>query len=382
MRDVSLDIADGELLVLLGPSGSGKSTLLRLIAGLETPTSGRIALDGIDVTDVPPQARDLAMVFQSYALYPHKTVRENLMFGLRMRRVPPATIAERVHKVAAALGIEPLLERRPAQLSGGERQRVALGRAVVREPRAFLLDEPLSNLDPRLRVSTRTELALLHRRLGATMIYVTHDQEEALTLGTRIAVMRDGAIEQVGAPMDIFRQPSNTFVAEFVGTPAMNLVTCDATAVGSQLALTCGAFTLQTEAGHLAAASPRLIVGVRPHDITLVSHEDAHVMGRVEVRQSLGSAVVLHVRPDKMPDALLRTLVSAESGVEEGAAVGLHFRTDRMYLLCRHGRPPRFLARCPTPTTFAARRGSRRFRRRRSGTRRDACRRARSRRRP
>jgi ABC-type sugar transport system ATPase subunit len=331
VRDVSLEIADGELLVLLGPSGSGKSTLLRLIAGLGTPTSGRIALDGVDVTDVPPQERDLAMVFQSYALYPHKTVRENLMFGLRMRRVPPTTIAERVHKVAAALGIEPLLDRRPAQLSGGERQRVALGRAVVREPRAFLLDEPLSNLDPRLRVSTRTELALLHRRLGATMIYVTHDQEEALTLGTRIAVMRGGAIEQVGAPMDIFRQPSNTFVAEFIGTPAMNLVICDAKAVGSQLALTCGAFTLQTEAGHLAAAAPQLIVGVRPHDIALVSHEDAHVIGRVEVRQSLGSAVVLHVRPDGMPDALLRALVSAESGVEESAAVGLRFRTDRLY---------------------------------------------------
>src|SRR5215212_9035928 len=226
VRDLQLEIADGELLVLVGPSGSGKSTVLRLIAGLETPTSGRILIDGLDVTDVPPQRRDLAMVFQSYALYPHKTVRENLAFGLHMRRMDAAQIAQRVHDVATALEIEALLDRRPAALSGGQRQRVALGRAIVRSPKAFLLDEPLSNLDPLLRIETRAELALLHRRLAATMVYVTHDQEEAMTLGARIAVMRDGVLEQVAAPMDLYDRPANTFVAGFIGSPAMNIWRC------------------------------------------------------------------------------------------------------------------------------------------------------------
>ncbi len=219
-RDLTLEVADGELVVLVGPSGSGKSTVLRLIAGLETPTAGHIFIDGRDVTDVPPQRRDLAMVFQSYALYPHKSVRENLAFGLRVRRVAAAQIDARVRATAAALGIEALLDRKPAQLSGGQRQRVALGRAIVREPRAFLLDEPLSNLDPILRAGTRAELALLHRRLAATMVYVTHDQEEAMTLGTRVAVMRDGIIEQVAPALEVFRRPANVFVAGFVGSPA------------------------------------------------------------------------------------------------------------------------------------------------------------------
>ena len=201
----------------------------------------------------------------------------------------------------------------------------------MREPRAFLLDEPLSNLDPRLRVSTRTELALLHRRLGTTMIYVTHDQEEALTLGTRVAVLRAGALEQVGAPMEIFHRPSNTFVAEFVGTPAMNLLTCNARAVGAQLVLECGALTLQTEKGGYAAFGPQIVIGIRPHDITLVSAEKGHVTGRVDVRQSLGSSAVLHVRPKGLPDILLRVLTSAEAAADESAAVGLHFRPDRVH---------------------------------------------------
>ena len=198
VQDVNLEVADGELVVLVGPSGSGKSTALRLIAGLESATSGRILIDGHDVTAMPPQERDLAMVFQSYALYPHKTVRENLAFGLRMHRLPPAEIIARVRRVAESLQIAALLDRRPAQLSGGQRQRVALGRAIVREPKAFLFDEPLSNLDPALRLDTRTEIALLHRRLRATMIYVTHDQEEAMKLAERLVILRDGKIEQHG----------------------------------------------------------------------------------------------------------------------------------------------------------------------------------------
>src|SRR3954471_7229208 len=206
-RDLSLEVEDGELLVLVGPSGSGKSTVLRLMAGLERVTDGIIRIGDRDVTDLPPQQRDIAMVFQNYALYPHMTVRQNLGFGLSIRKQPAAVIAERVEAIAASLGLEPLLDRKPAQLSGGQRQRVALGRAIVREPRAFLLDEPLSNLDPGLREQMRGELARLHRRLGATMLHVTHDQEEALTLGDRIAVLREGRVEQVGPPPDVYRRP-------------------------------------------------------------------------------------------------------------------------------------------------------------------------------
>ena len=310
VADVSIEIPDGELLVLVGPSGSGKSTVLRLIAGLDAPTSGRVKLGGNDVTALPPQDRDLAMVFQSYALYPHKTVRDNLMFGLRMRRVPAAVSIDRVEKTAAALGIEGLLDRRPAQLSGGERQRVALGRAVVREPCAFLLDEPLSNLDPRLRATTRAELALLHRRLNATMIYVTHDQEEALTLGNRIAVMRNGAVEQIGAPMDVYQQPANTFVAGFIGTPAMNL-------------LPPGTFAWQREGA---------IVGIRPHDVELAAAEGSDETGRVEVIEPLGSTQLLHVRLDRRPDLLVRVVVSSDARLGVGAAVAVRLRRDRLHL--------------------------------------------------
>src|SRR5215510_12103589 len=224
VRELSLDIADGELMVLVGPSGCGKSTALRLIAGLDLPTSGRILINRKDVTDQPPQQRELAMVFQSYALYPHLTVQENLSFGLRMRRTAPAEISKRVSDVAALLSIEDLLQRRPSQLSGGQRQRVALGRAIVRQPQAFLFDEPLSNLDPSLRLDTRAQLAVLHRRLNATMVYVTHDQEEAMTLGTRIGVMRDGSLEQLDRPSVVYGRPVNAFVAQFVGSPAMNLI--------------------------------------------------------------------------------------------------------------------------------------------------------------
>src|SRR5687768_17361203 len=267
-RDLNLVIGHGELLVLVGPSGSGKSTVLRLIAGLEGPTSGRILIDGEDVTAVPPERRDLAMVFQSYALYPHKSVRENLAFGLQVRKVPAPDIRERVQRVAATLGIESFLDRKPAQLSGGQRQRVALGRAIVREPRAFLLDEPLSNLDPILRVATRTELALLHRRLGVTMVYVTHDQEEAMTLGTRVAVMRDGIIEQVAAAHDVFRRPANSFVARFVGSPAMNLWRCaPAFAQGAPPAASAMCSNLVEPRYFSAAEGSTLVVGVRPHDI-------------------------------------------------------------------------------------------------------------------
>src|SRR5881398_2404402 len=222
--DVSLEIADGEFLVLVGPSGCGKSTLLRLIAGLEEPTSCSIAIGGRDVTELAPRERDVAMVFQSYALYPHMTVRQNLGYGLKARKTPKAEIAREVDGVAGLLGLSALLDRRPAELSGGQRQRVAMGRAIVRQPQAFLLDEPLSNLDAKLRVGMRAQLAQLHQRLGATTVYVTHDQTEAMTLGQRVAVMRDGRILQCDRPQALYSEPNNLFIAAFIGSPAMNLV--------------------------------------------------------------------------------------------------------------------------------------------------------------
>ena len=223
-RDLSLTVEDGEFLVLVGPSGSGKSTVLRMIAGLEKPTGGTITIGDRDVTSLPPQERDIAMVFQSYALYPHMSVRENMAFGLKLRKQPAEAVSRRVSEVAESLGLTPMFDRKPAQLSGGQRQRVALGRAIVREPKAFLFDEPLSNLDAQLRVETRAELARLHRRLAATMVYVTHDQVEAMTLGTRVAVLKDGMLQQVAPPMELYRRPQNRFVASFIGSPSMNFV--------------------------------------------------------------------------------------------------------------------------------------------------------------
>ena len=317
VEELSLDIVDGELLVLVGPSGSGKSTVLRLIAGLEEATSGRIAIGGGDVTHVAPQQRDLAMVFQNYALYPHRSVRENLAFGLRMRGTAAGEIAGRVSRVAASLGIESLLERRPSELSGGQRQRVALGRAIVREPRAFLLDEPLSNLDPLLRTGTRAELALLHRRLGATMVYVTHDQEEAMTLGTRIAVMNHGRIEQVGPPLAVFERPATSFVARFVGAPAMNLWRDRRPAPGA----------------------PPMLRGVRPHDIAITEPERGEVEGTIEVVEVLGAQTVVHLSVPDFGDELVRVLApSVDRALAPGRRVGLTLRRDRVHAFDESGR--------------------------------------------
>jgi ABC-type sugar transport system ATPase subunit len=321
IRPIDLAVVAGEFLVLVGPSGCGKSTLLRLIAGLETPSSGRIAIGDVDVTAWPAQTRDLAMVFQSYALYPHMTVRENLAYGLKVRGVDRRTAAERVARVAWALGIEPLLDRRPAQLSGGERQRVALGRAMVREPKAFLFDEPLSNLDPALRAHARTELRQLHRRLGATMLHVTHDQEEAMTLGDRLAVMRDGRIEHIAAPLEIYQRPANTFVARFIGAPAMNL-------------LPAGLLGLHAPAGSL--------VGIRPHDIQLES--TGTLDAAVEMVEPRGHDYLVHLRlpaPDAPP------LVAAAPSPPADTRVFLRLRSDRLHLFAADGR------RAPDPPTFS-----------------------------
>jgi multiple sugar transport system ATP-binding protein len=257
--DVSIEIASGEFLVLVGPSGCGKSTLLRMIAGLEEVTEGSITIGDRDVTDLPPRARDIAMVFQTYALYPHMTVRQNLGYGLKVRKTQKNEIGKRVDEVAEMLGLEQLLERRPAALSGGQRQRVAMGRAIVREPKAFLMDEPLSNLDAKLRVSMRGQLGALHARLETTTIYVTHDQVEAMTLGHRVAVMRDGRILQVDTPQALYARPENLFVAAFIGSPSMNLVEAEL----SDGAVAFGGHRIPLPAGERPDLR-RAIVGIRP----------------------------------------------------------------------------------------------------------------------
>jgi multiple sugar transport system ATP-binding protein len=261
--DVTLEIGDGEFMVLVGPSGCGKTTLLRAIAGLEDVTSGSISIGDDDVTEKQPQQRDIAMVFQNYALYPHMTVADNLAYGLKLRRMPRQERDERVRDIAVKLGLDDLLDRRPAHLSGGQRQRVAMGRAIVREPRAFLMDEPLSNLDAKLRVSMRAELARLHERLGVTTVYVTHDQVEAMTLGQRVAVLRDGVLQQVDGPQNLFNRPRNLFVAAFIGSPAMNLV--EAKVDGGRLRF--AGIELPLPGGSpLAGQDRRVILGLRPSD--------------------------------------------------------------------------------------------------------------------
>ncbi|MFZ0342716.1 MAG: sn-glycerol-3-phosphate ABC transporter ATP-binding protein UgpC [Gaiellaceae bacterium] len=257
--DVSLTIESGEFLVLVGPSGCGKSTLLRMIAGLEEVTAGTISIGERDVTELPPRARDIAMVFQSYALYPHMTVRQNLGYGLKVRKTSKSEVAERVARAAQLLGLDELLDRKPAALSGGQRQRVAMGRAIVREPKAFLMDEPLSNLDAKLRVSMRAQLGALHSRLATTTIYVTHDQIEAMTLGQRVAVMRDGRIQQVDTPQELYARPANLYVAAFIGSPAMNLV--EAEVANGRVRFGGHAIPLPASA---AAPDGRVVVGIRP----------------------------------------------------------------------------------------------------------------------
>jgi multiple sugar transport system ATP-binding protein len=296
--DVSLRIGDGEFIALVGPSGCGKSTLLRAIAGLEDVTSGEISIGGRDVTDLAPRHRDIAMVFQSYALYPHMSVRQNLGYGLKVRRVPKAEIRRRVEEIAELLGLDELLERKPAQLSGGQRQRVAMGRAIARQPQAFLMDEPLSNLDAKLRVGMRASLAQLHQQLAVTTVYVTHDQVEAMTLGQRVAVMKDGRILQVDTPQALYERPRDLFVAGFIGSPAMNLV--EATVDGSEVAF--GQFRVPLHpVRRPGRASGRVILGIRPEtfeDAAFASSELPSFDVEVVVLEELGSDAHVFFRVD------------------------------------------------------------------------------------
>ncbi len=304
VKDLDLTVPDQEFLVLVGPSGCGKSTALRLLAGLEEVTEGDIYIGGRRVTHVPPRDRDIAMVFQSYALYPHMSVFDNMAFSLTLRKVPRDEVRRRVVEAARILGIEDLLKRKPRQLSGGQRQRVALGRAIVREPAVFLLDEPLSNLDAKLRVQTRAELIKLHRRLGTTFIYVTHDQVEAMTMATRIVVMRAGVVQQVGAPQELYEQPSNLFVAGFIGSPSMNFFHVVVTGNPEEMYLDGGGFRLLVPISKARQLAPylgqRVILGLRPeniHDAALVPPgiEVSTVRAKVDVTELMGNEVFLYL---------------------------------------------------------------------------------------
>ncbi|HET7738412.1 MAG TPA: sn-glycerol-3-phosphate ABC transporter ATP-binding protein UgpC [Tepidiformaceae bacterium] len=293
VRDLTFDVDEGEFLVLVGPSGCGKTTALRMIAGLEDLTSGEIRIAGQPVNHVPPRDRDIAMVFQSYALYPHMTVFDNLAFGLKQRRTPKAEIEARVTEAAAILDLGQLLKRRPRELSGGQRQRVALGRAIVRKPKVFLMDEPLSNLDAQLRVRTRGELSALHRRLATTFIYVTHDQVEAMTMGTRIAVMKDGVLQQLDTPRTLYERPANTFVATFIGSPAMNMLEGELVRSGDDVCFVNPALQLPLP-GELVQGvngAKRVTLGIRPEqfDRRLANHVNASASGDVELVEPHGS---------------------------------------------------------------------------------------------
>ncbi len=343
VEDFDLRVPDGELLVLVGGSGSGKSTILRMLAGLEQVTSGAIRIDERDVTALPPRERDVAMVFQDYALYPHMTVRENLSLGLRLKKVPGAEIDRRVGWAGGMLGLEPLLDRKPKQLSGGQRQRVAMGRAMVREPKVFLFDEPLSNLDAGLRAQMRIEIGSLQRRLGTTTVYVTHDQVEAMTLGDRIVVLAEGRIQQVGRPIELYRAPVNRFVAGFIGTPPMNFLE-------GRVAEEKGATVFSAEQARLtlprdrvaSGTSDQVTLGVRPEDLAIGSTDTApadaargKLSGRVVLVERLGGTSHVHV--DVGPHRLLATITD-EALPEVGESVALRVRTERVHLFSQNGR--------------------------------------------
>ncbi len=353
VRELDLDIGDGEFMVLVGPSGSGKSTALRMIAGLEEVTSGTIRVGNHVVNDVASRERDIAMVFQNYALYPHMTVFGNMAFALKLRGVPKVDIRQRVERAAELLSIEELLHRKPRQLSGGQRQRVAMGRAIVREPQAFLMDEPLSNLDAKLRVQMRTEIARLHQRLGTSTVYVTHDQVEAVTLADRVAVLRDGVLQQVGTPQELYESPVNIFVAGFIGSPAMNLVAGRVAAEHGEYVLAFGRHRLEIPAGlplvsRLAEVEGReLVIGIRPEDIEdpEFMHFDAGCAPlevTIALVENLGSERIAHFEVDAPPVRTRDTLAlaadldrGAEPTTGSGTSTGVGATADRATFTAR-----------------------------------------------
>ena len=355
--NLSLTVADGEFMIFVGPSGCGKTTALRMVAGLEEVTSGEIRIGGVVVNDLEPKARDISMVFQSYALYPHMTVRDNITFPLRMQRIEKAEIEARLSEAAEILGLQDLLHRRPRELSGGQRQRVAMGRAIVRQPRAFLMDEPLSNLDAKLRVQVRAELIKQHRRLGITTVYVTHDQTEAMTLGQRVAVLDGGVLQQVDTPERLYQNPANLFVAGFVGSPPMNFVR-GVISDGDQLAIGAHTFALPTSiTDRLKQRATDVVVGIRPEDVEL-DGSGPTVVGEVEITELLGSETIAYLRltgmesidvgerPIELSGAFAARL-DGRTRIEPGRSITLALRLEELHLfdsatgdtILRHAEP-------------------------------------------
>jgi ABC-type sugar transport system ATPase subunit len=351
VHGISFEIADGEFVVLVGPSGCGKSTILRMIAGLETVTGGDIVIDDRVVNDIPPRERDIAMVFQDYALYPHMSVRQNLGFGLKMRGTPKGEIAKAVNRTAEILQIQALLDRKPKELSGGQRQRVAIGRAIAREPKLFLFDEPLSNLDAQLRVEMRTQIKRLHMSFGATSVYVTHDQTEAMTLADRIVALRDGNIEQVGTPEDLYSAPANQFVAGFIGSPRMNFLPARLVGENGGLAVAPTGGPRLTLPATLAAryaafAGRDVMLGIRPEHITNIwadHHNEAlaPIEIGVEIAEPLGADTLIFSR---LGDTEIISRVSAVARMPVGSLLSLRIAMDRVHIFDREtgaalGRP-------------------------------------------
>ncbi len=329
VHDLSLDVADGEFIVLVGPSGCGKSTALRMVAGLEDITTGDLMIGGRRVNDVDPQGRDIAMVFQSYALYPHMSVRDNIGYGLKLRKTPKAEMNERITKAADMLELTPLLDRKPKQLSGGQRQRVAMGRAIVRQPQVFLMDEPLSNLDAKLRVQMRAEISAVVRSLSTTTMYVTHDQTEAMTMGDRMAVMKAGFLQQLGTPGECYDTPTNIFVAQFVGSPPMNMVMATVVPVGDGFHVEVGATTVEIPESVLTTrpalrkySGRRIALGVRSEDMEDASltsvPQERRIRAEVTLTEALGSQIIVHFTfPGDRVITEDTKLLEAESGGEE-----------------------------------------------------------------
>ena len=329
LSDVSLQVDDGEFCVLLGPSGCGKSTLLQIVAGLDRQDQGSVLLGGKAVDDLAPRERDVAMVFQNYALYPHMTVSQNLGFGLRMRGIANPEIQQKVQETAHLLGIGHLLDRKPRQLSGGQRQRVAMGRALVRRPRLFLLDEPLSNLDAQLRIKVRLELKRLHRKMNTTILYVTHDQVEAMTLGDKVVVMREGQVHQIGTPETIYDRPADTFVATFVGSPMMNLFQGELIREDRYLKFRCPDFSLHVRNLVQDLAGKRVAVGVRPEDIMLGKNREAKLRARVEMISNVGAEKYVHAR---LGEGLITVRASKDAIYDTGQMISLFIDPDKLHV--------------------------------------------------
>jgi len=338
VNDLNISIADREFLVFVGPSGCGKTTSLRMLAGLEEITEGNIYIGDRLVNDVPPKDRDIAMVFQSYALYPHMSVYDNMAFGLKLRRVPKAEIDRRVREAAKRLGIEALLDRKPKQLSGGQRQRVAVGRAIVRNPAVFLMDEPLSNLDAKLRVQARAEISKLHMQLGTTFIYVTHDQTEAMTMGSRIAVMKDGLLQQIDTPQHLYDHPNNVFVAGFIGSPSMNFFDATLVEQDGKLFVDSGTFKVQVPDNRLANYAPmkgkKVVFGIRPEDIYAAEFPapgitPSKVSTEVDVTELMGNEIFLYLLSGKKS---FIARVDPRTRTHAGEAIDVLFNMDNMHI--------------------------------------------------